>query len=133
MAGAGGVAFALVALLWAWDDGVVGASALLLVGYALSLAGGSPLDLGAPFVAAGLLGVVEFASWSLELRDGAEERTLGRLPAIAVLLFAALVASAVVLGAGRLQVDGGLGFWVVGAAGAIGLLALVATRRYERH
>jgi len=83
LAGVAGVALILAALLVAWDDGLVVGSALLLVAYALSLADrGEAVDRAAPLVALALLAVVDFGSWSLELRDGAEERPLARLPSV---------------------------------------------------
>lgn len=116
----------LAALVAAWDDGLVAGPALLLVGYALSLADrGTGLDWGAPLVAVALLGVVEFGSWSLELRDGAEERPLARLPQLGAVFVAALAASMLVLAVGSVRTDAGLALWALGAAAAIGLLALI--------
>lgn len=127
LAALGGVALVLVGLLAAWDDGLVAGPALLLVAYALSVGDSGPaLDRAAPLVAVALLGVVEFGSWSLELRDGAEERPLERLPAVTLLLGAAVAASAVVLAVGGIRTDAGLALWALGAAAAIGLLALIA-------
>jgi hypothetical protein len=116
-----------VALLAAWDDGLVAGPAVLLVAYAVSLGNsGTALDRGAPLVAVGLLAIVEFGSWSLELRDGAEEWPLARLPRLGVLLVAALGASALVLAVGGVRTDAGLALWALGAAAAIGLLILIA-------
>jgi hypothetical protein len=101
LAGVAGVALILAAVLVAWDDGLVVGSALLLVAYALSLADrGEAVDRAAPLVAVALLAVVDFGSWSLELRDGAEERPLARLPSVFLLLGAALAASTLVLTVG---------------------------------
>lgn len=127
LAALGGVALVLVGLLAAWDDGLVAGPALLLVAYALSVGDSGPaLDRAAPLVAVALLGVVEFGSWSLELRDGAEERPLARVPSVFVLLAAALAASAIVLAAGGVRTEAGLALWVLGAAAAIVLLLLIA-------
>jgi hypothetical protein len=126
-AGVAGVALILVALLAAWNDGLVAGPALLLVAYALSLADrGAAADRAAPLVAVGLLAAVEFGSWSLELRDGAEERPLARLPRLGLLLVGAGAASALVLTVGGVRTDAGLVLWALGAAAAIGLLVLIA-------
>lgn len=121
-----GVALVLVALLAAWDDGLVAGPALLLLAYTLSLAdNGTAVDWAAPLVGAGLVGVVELGSWSLELRDGAEEGSLRRLPPIALLLAASSAAGAVVLGMGTVRPAAGPALWAVGALTAIGILVLI--------
>ena len=126
IAGAAGVAFVLAALLAAWDDGLTVGPVLLLLGYVLSLADGDiELDRAAPLFGIGLLAVVELGAWSLELRDGAEERPLARLPRLAVLLVAAGAVSTLVLAVGSLPIEAGLALWALGAAAAIGLLALI--------
>jgi hypothetical protein len=126
IAGAAGVAFVLAALLAAWDDGLTAGPVLLLVAYVLSLAGGdAELDRAAPLVGVGLLAVVEFGGWSLELRDGGEERPLARLPRLAVLLVAAAAVSTIVLAVSGLHIEAGLALWALGAGAAIGLLALL--------
>lgn len=126
LAAAVGVAFVVAALLVVWDNGLVAGPAMLLVAYALSLAdNGTGLDWTAPLIGAGLVVVVELGSWSLELRDGAEEQPLRRLPAIALLLAASLAASAVVLAMGAVHPAGGIALWTVGAMAAIGVLVLI--------
>jgi len=127
MAGAAGVAFVLAALLAVWDDGLTVGPVLLLLAYVLSLADGdAALDRTAPVFGVGLLAVVEFGTWSLELRDGAEERPLARLPRLGVLLAAAAAVSTLVLAVSGLRIDAGLALWALGAAAAIGLFALIA-------
>jgi len=127
IAGAGGLAFVLAALLAAWDDGLTVGPVLLLLAYVLSLADGdADLDRAAPLVGVGLLAVVEFGAWSLELRDGAEERPLARLPRLAVLFVAATAVSTIVLALSSLPIDAGLALWALGAGAAIGLWALIA-------
>jgi hypothetical protein len=127
LAGALGVAVVLAALVAAWDDGLIVGPALLLLAYALSLLShDSAVDRRAPLVAAALLAVVELGSWSLELREGAEERPLARLPSILLLLVAAFAATAVVLAFGAVRSDAGLAVWALGVAAAIGLLGLIA-------
>lgn len=127
LAGLVGLVLVLVALLAAWDDGLVAGAALLLVAYAVSFGdSGTALDRGAPLVAVGLLAVVELGSWSLELRDGAEERPLARLPRLGLLVVGAAAASALMLAVGGVRTDAGLALWALGAAAAIGLLVLIA-------
>jgi hypothetical protein len=132
-AGFVGVVLVLVALLAAWDDGLVAGPAVLLVAYSVSIEDrGTGLDWGAPLVAVGLLAVVELGSWSLELRDGAEERPLARLPSVLLLFLGAAAASTLVLTGGGVRIDAGLALWALGAAAGIGLLILIAqpvTRR----
>jgi hypothetical protein len=125
LAAVGGVGLIVVALLVPWEDGLVAGPALLLVAYALSIAAGG-LDPVAPLVAVGLIAIVEFGSWSLELRDGAEERPLARLPSLFLLFGGAFVSSALVLAGGSIQAGAGLALWALGAAAAIGLLTLIA-------
>jgi hypothetical protein len=69
---------------------------------------------------------VELGAWSLELGEGAEERPLARLPAVALLLVGGMAASSLILAAGSVRLDAGLLFWIVGAAAALALLAIVA-------
>lgn len=122
-----GAVLVLAALAAAWDDGLAAGPALLLVAYTLSLTSGRPtLDYSAPLVAAGLFALIELGSWSLELRDGAEQRPAARMPTLALLLLLALAASGLVLAVGSLRAGAGIGLWVVGAAAAAGLLALIA-------
>ena len=124
--GALALGFLLVSLTFAWDDGVVIGTVLLFLAYVGSLLfGGHPLDRSAPVVAAGLIAVVELASWSLELRDGAEERYGPHLGYLVVLLFAAAAVSGFVLAIGGAGVKAGLAFVVLGAAAAIALVALI--------
>ena len=133
LVGALGFACVLVALLASWDDGLVAGSALLFVAYTLSLVvRDAPLDATAPLVSVALLACVEFGSWSLELRDGAEERPLARISYVSLLFVAALGASALLLAVGSVRVDAGLALWVVGAAAALALLAVV-TRTARAH
>jgi hypothetical protein len=130
LAAFGGLALIAVALLAVWDNGLTYGPALLVVGYALSL---SDNDTGvewiAPLVAVALLTVVEFGAWSLELRDGAEERPLARLPAVSLLLVGGMAASSLIIAVDGLQLEGGLLFWIVGSAAALALLALISRVR----
>jgi hypothetical protein len=126
IAAALGFAFVVVALLAMWEDGLVAGPGLLLAACALSLAFGEPaLDRRAPLVGMGLLGLVELGSWSLELRDGAEEHPLARLSSVFLLLVAALAASTLVLAVGGARAGAGLALWVFGATAALALLALI--------
>jgi hypothetical protein len=122
-----GLGALLAALLAVWEDGLALGPAAIALGYALSLAPGDvTLDRGAPFVAIGLLAAVELGSWSLELRDGPEERLRRHVGLVLVLLVAAFAASLVVLSAGGIRADAGLALFAVGAAAALGLFALLA-------
>jgi hypothetical protein len=126
LAGLGGLALVLVAVLAPWDDGLVAGPALLFAAYALSVGeSGSGVDWVAPLVAVVLLAVVELGSWSLELRDGAEERPIARVPRVLLLCAAAAATGTFVLALGGIRTDAGLVLWVSGAAAAIGLLALI--------
>jgi len=132
LAGLAGVAMVLAGVLALWEDGLVLGPAAIVVGYALSLAPGDvSLDQGAPLVAVGLLAAVELGSWSLELRDGAEERPLGHLGRVVVLLVAAFAASLVVLSVGGVRANAGIALFAVGAAAALGLFALLARARTQ--
>jgi hypothetical protein len=124
----GGVALLLVlaALIRAWEDGLVAGAVLLLLAYALSLAfSHRPLDSGAPLVAVGLVALVELGSWSLELRDGAEERPGARVISVLLLLLGSAAVSALVWTAGSVKAGGGVALLVLGAAAALGLLVLL--------
>jgi hypothetical protein len=113
-------------LLAIWEDGLVFGPAALLIAYAASVGDNGPgIDRAAPLVAVSLLAVVELGSWSLELRDGAEERPYARVPAVLLLLGAAAVVSTAILAVGGIRLDAGLALWAVGATAAIGLLVLV--------
>jgi hypothetical protein len=130
LAAFGGVALVLVALVAVWDDALTYGAMLLVAGYALSLPDNDAgVDLVSPLVAVALLGAVEFGAWSLELREGAEERPLARLPAVSLLLVGGMAASSLILAVGGVRLEGGLVFWVFGAAAALALLALVSRVR----
>jgi hypothetical protein len=134
LAGAAGVAFVLAALLAPWDDGLTVGAALLLLAYVLSLTdNAAALDRHAPLIAVGLLALVELGSWSLELRDGAEERPLARLPRLGLLFVAALAVTALVLGVGGIRPEAGLALWILGAAAGIGLFVVIARPTGSAH
>jgi hypothetical protein len=122
-----GVCAMLAGLLAIWEDGLAVGAAVILGGYALSLAPGSaPLDRGAPLVAVGLLAAVELGSWSIELRDGPEEQVLRHVGMALFVLVAAFAVSLVVLSVGGVRADAGIALFTVGAAAALGLFALLA-------
>jgi len=122
-----GVGALLAGLLALWEDGLALGPAAIALGYALSLApGDAALDRGAPLVAVGLLAAVDLGSWSIELRDGPEERLLRHAGLVVVLLVAAFAASIVMLSVGGLRADGGIALFAAGAAAALGLFALIA-------
>jgi hypothetical protein len=121
-----GVLFVLAALLAVWEDGLVAGPALLLVAYTLSLTSGrEPLSRSAPVVAAGLLALVDLGSWSLELRDGAEQRPFAHLRTLVLLTAGGTAASVLVLALASVSRSGGLALWLLGAAAALGLVTLI--------
>ena len=75
-----GIGAMLAGLLALWEDGLALGPAAIALGYALSLApGDAALDRGAPARRRWPARRVELGSWSLELRDGPEERLLSHL------------------------------------------------------
>ena len=85
------------------------------------------VDEAAPLVAAGLLLCAELAVWSCsERRDLRAERALvwRRASAVALLVLAGLCISALVLALAAAPVGGGLGWTVLGALSAVGVVAL---------
>jgi len=111
---------------------------LLGVGYvAILVAGDDTLDPRAPLVAGALLAVAELAYWSLELRlPVADEAgtSLRRLALLAALVLGALALGAVLLALVEAVSAGGPAVDILGAAAALGALALLAlaARRTQR-
>lgn len=125
-----GIGGMLAGLLALWEDGLALGAAAIVLGYALSLAPGDVLlDRGAPLVAVGLLAAVELGSWSLELRDGPEQRPLAHFGVVLAVLAAAFAVSLVVLSVGGVRTNFGIAAFAVGAAAALGLFALLAAER----
>ncbi|HUH15923.1 MAG TPA: hypothetical protein VML35_08570 [Gaiellaceae bacterium] len=90
---------------------------------------GEALDLRAPFVAAALYAVAELGYWSLELRDAVADEAGTYLRRVALL--AGLLLATVALGVGLLALveavtARGPALDVLGAAAAVGALALLA-------
>ena len=88
------------------------------------------VDEVAPLVAGGLLLVAELATWSCaERREIRVERRVlvARGVAIAMLVVGGVAVSALVLGLAAAPVGGGLGWTILGAASAVGVIGL-ATR-----
>lgn len=88
------------------------------------------VDEAAPLVAGGLLLAAELASWSVtERREIRVERRVlaARGTAIALLVVTGVGMSALVLGLAAAPVGGGLGWTILGAASAVGVIGL-ATR-----
>lgn len=122
-----------MALLGFWDDGLVAGAALLLIAYAVSLSiGHRPFDAVAPVVAAALVALLDLGSWSLELRERSESSTLHHLRTLLALAIGGFAAGAAVFAAGNTRAGGGIGLWLIGAAAAAGLLALIRPRRSRR-
>lgn len=90
---------------------------------------GEALDTRAPVVAAALLAVSELGYWSLELRRPVADEagtSLRRLALLAVLLAAVLGLGVVLLALVEAMAAGGPAVDLLGAAAAIGALALLA-------
>jgi hypothetical protein len=127
----GGVGALLLALVLVRGLQDLLGSAVLMAGaaYVLGLfAGRHDLDEAAPLVAAALLACTELASWSLDDRPPvAADRglTAARARAVAVLVVAGLFAAALVLVVAAAPVGGGLAWTVLGAAAAVGAVALI--------
>ena len=106
-------------------------SALLMLAacYVLGLfVGRHVLDEAAPLVAAALLACAELASWSLDDRPHvAADRglTAARARAVALLVLTGLGASTLVLVVASAPVGGGLAWTVLGAAAAVGVVAVI--------
>jgi hypothetical protein len=128
LGGLGGVLL-LCALLRGWDDALPWSIALLATAYAIGIAAhGREIDEAAPLVAAGLLLFSELARWSLDERLGVRtERAvvLSRARALAVLTVAGGAIAAAVVALSAAPVGGGLAWTILGAAAAVGAVALV--------
>jgi hypothetical protein len=134
LVGVFGVLAVTVGLLGTWEDGLVFGPALLLVAYTISItAEHPPIERSAPIVAAGLLALVDLGSWSLELRDGAEERPFAHARTLVLLLAGAFAASLAVLLVGSVGGGSSIGLWIVGAAAALGLFKLLHRQTTGEH
>jgi hypothetical protein len=96
---------------------------------------GEGIDLRAPLVAAALFAIAELAYWSLELRGAVVDEAGTYLRRVSLL--AILVVATVALGVGLLAVvdaisTRGPAFDALGAAAAVGALALVAVAASRR-
>jgi hypothetical protein len=104
--------------------GLLGAEYVAILGFEAET-----LDTRAPLVAGALLAVAELAYWSLELRlPVADEAgtSLRRLALIAVLVLGTLALGAVLLALVEAVAAGGPAIDLLGAAAAVGALALLA-------
>lgn len=87
------------------------------------------LDIGSALVAGALLAVAELAYWSLELRGPVVDEAgtyLRRVAVLAALLLGVVGAGVVVLALADAVVAGGIAVDILGAAAALGTLALLA-------
>jgi hypothetical protein len=106
-------------------------SAVLMVGaaYVLALfAGHHALDEAAPLVAAALLVCTELAAWSVDDRPRVHaDRGLAaaRARAVSLLVLCGLGVSALVLAVALAPAGGGLAWTVLGAAAAVGVVAVI--------
>jgi hypothetical protein len=111
--------------------------AVLLNGIAYAgatIAHGRHVDEAAPLVGAALLLCAELAAWSLDERwtIRAERGVLAtRLAGVAALCTAGLVTSSLVVALATSSVGGGLLWTVLGAAAAVGVVAVVRMARSE--
>ena len=105
--------------------GIAGIGAAYIAGVGL---GPDAIDRESPVVAAVFLLAAELAWWSLELRVSALPTPLlvRRVLILAGAALGALVAGAVVLVTARVEPSGGLLLVALGAAAAVGALAIVA-------
>jgi hypothetical protein len=133
----GGVALAvlLAGLMLRWSAALAVGVALLGAQQATRLAlGPEAVDEATPLVATGLLLVAELAWWSVEPRVPAWAQggvLVRRLGTLVLSCAAAVFVSALVVVAGGAPVSGGTALELVGvvaAAGALGVVALVARR-----
>jgi hypothetical protein len=128
--GAAGAGFLLFVLVRRAERMLPRALACLAGAYALSLfAHGPALDERAPLVAVALLLCGELAAWSTqEGQSLATPRavTAARAVALATLTFGGLVAATLVVAFAAAPAGRGLGWTLLGAAAAVGVLAVVA-------
>ena len=113
-----------VAAIVPFAIGLLGVEYVVIVGFEAEA-----LDTRAPLVAGALLAVAELAYWSLELRGSVVDEPGTYLRRVAVL--ASLVLGVVAVGIGALALveavsAGGVAIDILGAAAAIGVLALLA-------
>jgi hypothetical protein len=109
---------------------LLGSAVLLLAAcYLLGLfVGRHVLDEAAPLVAAALLACAELAAWSLDDRPHVPADrglTAARARAVALLVLAGLGAAVLVLVVASASIGGGLLWTVLGAAAAVGVLAVI--------
>ena len=94
------------------------------------------LDTQAPLVAGALLAVAELAYWSLELRAPVVDEAgtyLRRIALLATLVLGVVGVGAVMLTLVEVVVAGGIAVDILGAAAALGALALLALALAARH
>jgi hypothetical protein len=126
----GGIgAFLLLFVIMRRAEDVLAWSILMLgIAYALSLvAHHRGVDAVSPLVAGGLLLAAELATWSCaERREIRVERRVlvARGVAIALLVAGGIGVSALVLALAAAPVGGGLGWTILGAASAVGVIGL---------
>jgi hypothetical protein len=129
---------------WLWTLALVGISATALAvvrwtgalwwgvvalgaEYAISRIGRGPVDLGAVFVAAGLILLAELVLWSLDARspvvEGADVARR-RLRTLGLLALGTSVLGSLLVSAGRFRGGGGLALTLLAVAAAIGIVAV---------
>lgn len=138
IAGIGGVGAVFLAVVLLGRSEALLPWALACVGgaYVLSLfaRGGSGVDEGVPFVAAGVLACGELAAWSRQERatfSAPRAIMTARAVALLALVLGGLAAAALVLAVSAVPAGAGLAWTVAGAAAAVGVLG-VAVRLAQR-
>jgi hypothetical protein len=97
--------------------------------YAVLRIGQGPVDVGAAYLAAGLVLLAEFVMWSLDARSPVVEEpasTIRRLTYLAALALGTLVLGSLIVSAGRIGHGPALTRTLAGALCAIAILAVVA-------
>jgi hypothetical protein len=131
---------------WLWTLALVGVSATALAvvrwtgalwwgvvalgaEYAISRIGRGPVDLGAVFVAAGLILLAELVLWSLDARSPVVEGpevSRRRLRTLGLLALGTSVLGSLLVSAGRFRGGGGLALTLLAVAAAIGIVVVLA-------
>ncbi len=116
----------LAGVVGLWEDALAFGPALLLVANTIALASSpATFERSVPFVASGLVVIVDLGAWSLELRDGPEQQPLAHLRTLGALALGALGASALVLAVGTEVIAGGFGVWLIAVTAALAMFTLI--------
>jgi hypothetical protein len=96
--------------------------------YAVLRVGRGPVDLGAVFVATGLILLAELVLWSLDARSPVDDAAVTgrRLRTLGLLTLGTSVLGSLLVSAGRFRGGHGLALTLVGVAAAIGIAVVLA-------